>query len=304
MDLQTIIYSKYGIGFTYWLGRILPPPAGRAVANGIAWFITSRKRNMQVRAVRANQWIVSHKTMEGRKLENQVHEVFEHSAQCLYEMFHYYRDPAALMKKVRLSPRIFDVVERCLETKKGIVLVGPHLSNFDLAIQAALHCFSQSGLKGLALSPPQPPSSYQRQNQLRNHDGLDVVPFSVTALRRAAECLSSGGIVITGVDRPITSQKYPVRFFGESATLPVTHVQLALNANVPVVIITCHMEPDGSYCVEASEEIPMQPDPDHQIELTRNAEAILSRVEASICEYSNQWLMFFPVWSQALDQMP
>jgi lauroyl/myristoyl acyltransferase len=86
--------------------------------------------------------------------------------------------------------------------------------------------------------------------------------------------------------------------------LPVAHVQLALNSGVPAIVIACHMRPDGTYLVDASEEIPMRAMPDRTAEVTRNTEAILEKLEALIRENPNQWLMYYPVWPLALEAMP
>jgi lauroyl/myristoyl acyltransferase len=282
------------------LGRTLPPPAGRIIAYSLARFIASRRNNPQVRAVRANQWVVHDRTLDGPELDRAVLAVFKHSGQCIYDMYHYYQDPSALKKKVELSPRVLEVVERSRSRKGRAVLVGPHLSNFDLSLQA----LARQGLETLVLSVPQPPSAYRMQNRLRTLYGMEAVPFSIPALRSATERLRSGGMVLTGVERPIPSHKYPVHFFGQPAMLPVAHVQLALNTGAPAIVIACQMRPDGSYLVDASEEIPMQAMSDRTAEVTRNTEAILEKLEALIRENPGQWLMFYPVWPQALELMP
>ncbi len=300
MDLQTVFTSKFGIDLAMTLGRILPLPAGHLVANTAARIIAWRKQNPQVRAVRANQWVVSKKTKDASNLDQAVRDVYKHSARCIYDMYHYYKNLPLLQKKVKFSDRAIDLIERSQAHKEGAVLVGPHLSNFDLCLQA----LALQGLHVLVLSHPQPPSGYQVQNKLRTQKGMEAVPISIAALRQASDRLRSGGMVLTGIERPIESDKYQVSFFGEPAQLPVTYVQLALKMKVPVFVIAGQMKPDGSYLIDASEELVMQPHPDHHQEIITNAEKILSRLEQLICAHPDQWLMFYPVWPQALEQMP
>jgi lauroyl/myristoyl acyltransferase len=300
INLQRISNSSFGIQFSRLLGRTLPPPAGRLVANRLAWLIASRQHSPQVQAVRANQWVVHDRTLDGPELDRAVLAVFRHGARCIYDMYHYYQDPAGLEKKVELSPRTLEVIERSRSRKTGAVLAGLHLSNFDLSMQA----LARHGLQTLVLSVPHPPSSYRLQNRQRTLYGMEALPFSVTALRRATERLKAGGTIMTGVERPIPSHKYPAHFFGQPAMLPVAHVQLALNTGVPAIVIACHMRPDGTYLVDASEEIRMRAMPDRMAEVTRNTEAILERLEALIREYPDQWLMYYPVWPAASGEMP
>ena len=300
INQESILNSSYGLRLAQILGRTLPPPAGRLLAKRAARIIAGRRNSAQVRAVRANQWVAQGQTLDGPALDQAVLAVFSHGGQCIYDMYHYYHNPLALQNKVVLSPRTLEVIERSRSRKAPAVLAGPHLSNFDLVLQV----LGRQGLEALVLSVPQPPSGYRMQNRQRTQYGMEALPYSVTALRRATERLKSGGMVLTGVERPIPSHKYPVHFFGLPAMLPVTHVPLALNAGAPAIIIACHMRPDGSYLVDASEDIPMRAMPDRSAEITRNTEAILERLEALIRENPTQWLMYYPVWPQVLEQMP
>ena len=302
ISLQRISNSSFGIRFSRLLGRSLSPAAGRLVADSLSGLIAARRSNPQVRAVRANQWVVQDRVLDSRQLDQAVRAVFRHAAQCIYDMYHYYQDLPGLEKKVELSPRVLEVIQRSRSHshKAGVVLATLHLSNFDLGLQA----LARHGLETLVLSIPEPPSGYRMQNQMRTLKGVEALPFSGTALHLASERLKSGGTILTGVERPIPNHKYPVHFFGLPAMLPVAHVQLALNAAVPAIVIDCHMHPDGTYLVDASEEIPMRAMPDRTAEVTRNAEAILERLEALIRQNPTQWLMYYPIWPPVLEAVP
>jgi phosphatidylinositol dimannoside acyltransferase len=297
---QRVSNSSFGIYFSRFVGRTLPPTLGHLVATSLARAIVCQHDSSQVRAVRANQWVAQNQALNRPQLNRAVQAVFRHGGRCIYEMYHYYQNPAGLAKKVELSPRALEVIERGRSRRGGMVLASLHLSNFDLGLQA----LAQTGLEALVLTIPQPPSGYQMQNQQRTLKGIEAIPFSFSTLFRAAEHLKSGRMVLTGVERPVFSQKYPVRFFGRPALLPVAHVQLALLTRVPVVVIACHMRPNGTYLVDASEEIAMRALPDRAAETARNAEAVLEQLEALIRAYPSQWLMYYPVWPETLEEMP
>jgi phosphatidylinositol dimannoside acyltransferase len=112
--------------------------------------------------------------------------------------------------------------------------------------------------------------------------------------------------VLTGIDRPLPNgdSKYRAHFFGRLASLPVFHIRLALKHKLPIVVLGACRQPDGRYCVWASEPIAMQPDADLVQETVSNAERILAVISGYIRRAPDQWAMYYPVWPEALDQMP
>jgi phosphatidylinositol dimannoside acyltransferase len=300
MNLKAVINSKWGMRLVEVIGTIFPPSLGHIFSDVMVRWIISHPNNPQVRAVRTNQWVIHGKGSDQAYVDCATRAVFQHSGRCLYDMYHYYNNPSGLNKKVELSQDTFEYIERSRKEKYGVLVVGPHLSNFDLCIRT----LGFNGMQALVLSYPNPSSSYQMQNELRTMNNMEAIPLTISALRKAMERLKSGGIVLTGVERPIEKPKYTINFFGEPAALPVTHVQLALNARVPVIIIAGHMRPDGTYYIETTEELKLRPNIDHKLEITRNAEMILERLEAIISLYPQQWLMLYPVWPQLLELAP
>jgi KDO2-lipid IV(A) lauroyltransferase len=183
--------------------------------------------------------------------------------------------------------------------RRGIVIVGIHLSNFDLALQAA----GTMGLNVQVLSAAQPGSGYRWQNELRRQSGLTITPASVKAVRQALERLQAGKSILTGIDRPIFESKFHPRFFGRPASLPLHHIYLALKAKAPIYLFAAMLDSDGVYRINASEPIQMRPYSNRDTELIRNAEAVLEVAECYIRRAPQQWSMFFPVWPNALKEI-
>ena len=232
-------------------------------------------------------------------LKRVTRATFRHTARCLYDFYHNLDEPAAIQRMVRFSPEFERSEALIRQGGDGKLFVCPHLSNSDLVGQAL-------GLRGLdiqVLSYPQPSGGYRWQNRIRRNAGLYMTPTSVSALRQAEEKLRAGGIVLTGLDRPISGSKYLPRFFGRPASLPVTHVRLALKVGIPITVIACQMQPDGSYCLLASDPIPMEPHADLMQETLQNAEALLRVVEGWIQRTPDQWAMFYPVWPEVINEL-
>ncbi len=91
-------------------------------------------------------------------------------------------------------------------------------------------------------------------------------------------------------------------FFGRESTLPVSHVQMALKADVPVVVVSMKTLPDGHYCFQASDPILMRRFKDPNEEVLWNAEQILKEIEPIIRWDVKQWSMFYPVWPDKMHQ--
>jgi len=116
--------------------------------------------------------------------------------------------------------------------------------------------------------------------------------------------LKSGGTLLTAVDRPMPESKYKFRFFDHPASLPVHHIQMALNANVPIIVFAIILKPDNRIHFSASELIEMRHYPSRRDRIVKNAEYVLSIVEDFISLAPNQWAMFHPVWPDLLETVP
>lgn len=300
VDLQTIINSRLGVGFTLAVGRVTPPGIGYRLADLLARTLASLRRATIVRVVRANQWVVSQGQLSAEELDQAVRETFCHTGHCLYDLYHNLGNLPAMQRLVEFGPRVEEFLARCRDEKRGLVIGGPHLSNFDFAGQAV----AMWGLRFQALSYPQPGSGYRLQNDLRRKAGIDITPASMIAVRQAARRLQEGGFVLTGLDRPDPTSKYHVRFFGRPAALPVLHVYLALKARVPVVVVAAIMQPNGIYRLHVSDPIEMRPYPDRHAEIVNNAERVMEVTADFIRQAPRQWAMFYPVWPEALDEVP
>ncbi len=301
MNLQDALNTRTGIALGVLLSR-MPPSIGYRVADWIADQISSRKKIPAVQAVRANQWVVHKMKASAAELDRLARNTYRNSAHSLYEFWHYLPNKGEVKKMVEFEPSFFQTVNQVKEKGEGLILVLSHMANFDLVGHAAV----LNGLKLHVLSYPQPPSGYRAQNKLRQLEGLELTPMSIEALRMASGTLRSGGIVATGIDRPLLGEdaKYKVRFFGMNAVLPVFHIRLALKHDVPIAVVGGSKKANGKYCVWASEPIKMKPMNDIIQETVSNAETILDIIENDIRYAPDQWAMYYPVWPEVLGREP
>ncbi len=305
MDIQEIINGRIGVGLGYALGRITPPEQGERLAGWVGRVLGGKQDLPMVRAVRANQWIASGKQLSGEALDQAVVDVFRHTALTIYEYYHTLSDHQKLKELVAFPPKLGDIFQEAQKTKRGVIIAGVHVGNFDLVLRAtAEHAVQFEGMRVLALSAQSPGKGYQWQNDLRRQIGIEIVPASLSAMKLAIQHLEEGGVVVTGLDRPIPGAKYTPRFFNLPAPVPVLHVTLAQRTNSPVIITGAMKKSDGAFEVFVSDPFYTKTYPDRRQEIISNAESILEIAADFIRMAPQQWSMFYPVWPEVIDEQP
>ena len=300
IDLQQVINSSFCVRFVSSLAYRLPPKVGYHIAYGFAEQIARQKNSRLVRAIRANQRIISRETLLGEALDKAVCETLRFSAHSLFDLYHYIHDFDATRQRIVFDAS-FDVIARRPEfDRRGLMIAGLHLGNFDLILQ----WLCRNGLRPLVLTIPEPRGGRQIEYEIRKRTGMNLIPASVGAFRQALKHLQRGGMVLTGIDRPIPHPEAFPRFFGCPAALPIHHIFLAIKARVPVIITATTLQPDGKYHVFASDPLEMHSTPDPNMGMLQNAEQVLSVAENFIRQAPQQWLVPLPVWPAVVDQVP
>jgi lauroyl/myristoyl acyltransferase len=299
-DARKIINSPFGLNIAYSIGRFTPNWLGQRITLFAADRISACKDWKMVRAARCNQWVASGEQLGGRALDKAVAENFHSIANSIFDLYHNLDNPAAFLRLIEPHPTAFQLVQRPEFSERGLVVAGVHLSNFDMVFQMG----GLAGIKAIVLTLPELNAGYQKQLDMRMKKGMHILQASVGTFKHAMDHLRAGGMVITGIDRPDESYLYRPTFFGRSAAVPIHHIFLALKAKVPIIVGATLKRPDGKYHFLFSEPIEMQPHPDRHTEIMLNAETILHVAEDIIRHDPSQWAMTFPVWPEAMDQVP
>lgn len=299
-DSRRVINSSFGIRFAAFLANVMPAKLGYTISYFLADRIAEQRTWSLVRAVRANQWVVSGKTLTGAELDEQVRLTFRNTARSIYELHRDIKKAQVVNRLIEEDNALKDLLQRPKYADRGLVVAGLHMSNFDFILQAGFLL----GANALVLTLPEIHGGYQQQFEMRRRTGMDLIPASFSGLKRCIEHLKQGGWVLTGMDRPVNNPPCKPRFFGQPAALPVHHVYLALKAQVPLMIGCALREENGAYRFAVSELIEMQPNLDRDKELLLNAETACQAAEQFIRKAPEQWSMSFPVWPEALDQVP
>ncbi|MHB1318759.1 MAG: lysophospholipid acyltransferase family protein [Anaerolineae bacterium] len=211
-----------------------------------------------------------------------------------FDMFHYRRVRLLQGKLLTYDPDEWRRARAQFQDPRGTIVVGAHIGNFDLAAE----WFVSQGFELQALSLADPGGGTQVVNRFRRQRGLIVTPISVQALREALRRLRSGGVIITGVDRPASYDDPTTVFFGAPAPLPRGHVRLALQTDARVVVAYCSRQANGVYRLHISAPLDMVRTGDREADIALNTRRVLELVEDNIREDPAQWAMLRPVWSR------
>ena len=296
--VQDVINGPAGVSLALSLAQVMPPRQGHWLANRLGRRFAQLRKNPQVKAVEANQSIVGQKRFSEKELQRVTQATFQATARCLYDFYHNFDHPKSILELVEVDPSLLQRIEENRTSKRGMMMASLHFSNFDLALRAGV----MAGLRPQVLSLSQPFVGHRLQNRIRELEGLEITPISFTSLQKALKRLKDGGIVVTGVDRPTQDSRFRPVFFGRQSYLPVGYVQMAIKADVPVVVVSGKTLPDGHYQILASDPIPMRKFTDPNEEVLWNTEEILRVIEQIIRWDPKQWSMFYPVWPDKASQ--
>lgn len=246
------------------------------------------------RNIRLNQFVAQGEKLSRAELVKSSKKILAHAGRCYYDLHHCINQPVALDELVPFTDEMQQFVNFSKE-KQGYMVVAPHLSNFDLVVARLV----RGGFKGKVLSQPNPGSGYLLQNDIRKSYGMDLTPLGSPGVEAAmVTYLKDGGVVATGIDRPLPTRKkkHFVNFFGKPSPLPLGYITTALAADVPIIAVTAYMTPDGKYGFKHSNPILLKKYSNKLDSILLNAEMILQEIETFIRMVPDQWLMYYPVW--------
>lgn len=294
MDLHRLASSQLGVRGGLALGSIIPPQLGYRLSNWTAARLSRKVGSSMVKAVQQNQWVVRGGNLTREELDQSVREVFSHAGHCFIDLYHNLKNPEGIKSLVYYSPQAQAYVRQSQERSQGLFVVAPHISNFDICMLAMAY----HGLQGQVLTYGLPSGGYQIQNNLRAKTGLNITPVDPQVHQQAIENLRNGGFVITAVDRPIRRKAHSLMFFNRLCPLPAGHIRMAMEAQVPILVASASLEPDGFYHIHFSDPIQMVDHPDPTTAIQINGEKILQIIEDRIRRDPGQWLMYYPAWPE------
>jgi len=293
--LQRFLGSRIVTGTGMFLSKYVPAFIGYAGAGLIAGLITWLKPAVYW-IVFANLRQVMGEQADDKMLHRLTRRIFHNNARNTYDLWRLVsRGHEAIRAAFHFPPEARHRIEQALQRGKGVIIAGTHTGNFDLGILAlAAHGLD---VQVLGLAAP-PGGGFYLMDRMRARAGVRLTSIGVSALREAIARLHAGGIVLTGVDRPVGNEEATVEFFGRPALLPTGHVRLALKTDAVILAAGNYRDPRLGHTVRISPPIEMIRTGSAQQDLRINLQRVTAYLEEYIRAWPDQWAMFLPVWPE------
>ena len=276
------------------LGKRLPPRAGYAMARIITGIIDRFRHSSLYRTLYANQSVILGDGATPDRTRRAVRALLDHAGRCSYDFMHTLAGgEEAIPRSITWPAETWDNINRARSLGRGLVLVGAHCSNFNLAILS----FALNHLPVQVLSLSKPVGGFRIMHELRNRGIVEETPIDPSALRAAIQRLRGGGTVVTVADWPLPGSEHErLSFFGKPAPVPNSHVRLAMNSNAVMLPMVCRWTPEQGYFIKTAPHMELELGGDRAADLRHNAQRVLAIFERWIAETPEQWLMYYRVW--------
>ncbi len=298
MNFKTFFSSKIGIKLAIWLSQTLSPQQAETIIKRVVYLISLKRNGPLIRSIRANQSVIRNVDLDSPVLDDAVYQVLFRAARGYYDLYRTLtKEPEMVKERVKFRPELFSLLTQAAAEKRAVVISIIHTSNFDLAATA----FAGSGFDIQMLTYANPTDGHQLQNTFRKSDGYVVTPTSKSALKMALKRLQAGGVVLTGIDRPLPmreEESKQVTFFGRPTSLPTGHIRLAMASNALLVFLYTERIGEGQYLIEMDPPMELVLTGNRKKDIRTNAEKLLAIAEEKIRAKPEEWMIFHPVWPQ------
>lgn len=260
---------------------VLPEPVMRRLGRlgGRIWYLVDPGRRRMVRR---------HMRRLGEPEEKAV-EVFASYGRYWAETF--WARPSRMDRlKSLLTIDGLDNLRRAMAAGKGVVVVLPHLGNWEAA-----------ALIGQMLDLPVVAVAERLANRhitewftaQRAMFGIEIVLTGKRGLvGRLAELLNQGKAVCLLADRDLSGRGIEVEFFGERTTLPGGPAVLARRTGAPLVAVAVYFKPGAGHHGVIGEPIPIP----EQADPAETTQHIADSLEELIRRDPVQWHLLQPNW--------
>lgn len=221
---------------------------------------------------------------------------YAHLARSLAELVRDRRaTPAARAASVRVEN-----VEACLRASalgKGVLIVAPHLGNWEVASTNGLAQFTEFRGRLHVLRRPLAPQWLDRFVTRRfRRAGLGVLPKK-GALDRLLGCLAAGDAVIFLLDQHAGGRDgVIVDFLGSPASTFRSLAIIARATGAPVVPLATWRDADGRHVLRFEEALPFIDCSDANESLRANTRAYNEALERFILRHPEQWFWAHRRW--------
>ncbi|MCZ6544563.1 MAG: hypothetical protein O6913_02525 [Chloroflexi bacterium] len=235
---------------------------------------------------------------EPPELDRATRGVFQETAM-------YYVDTALLPRhepqqllRDRLQVEGLETLQEAVDGGRGVILVGAHLSNPEVAFQALVALEIDAIALVEPLADPRIMSAMRRR---RERWGLPFVGVSMEGVKQAITHLQKGGVVAILTDRDLQGHGVCVPFMSRLARFPTGAVDLALRTDAALVLGWPVREHDLRFRVHFEAADPLLRSDNRANDVRANLANVMRQLESPIAAHCQQWRMFESPWAPCRD---
>ena len=193
-----------------------------------------------------------------------------------------------------ISPEHYDYIKSGVTDGTGVILVLPHLANWD----AAAAWVVSNGWRMVTVAERLKPEGVFRQFvAYREKLGMEVIPLTGgerPPLDVLADRLGQGWIVCLLGDRDLSRRGVDVTFFGGHTRMPAGPAILAIRTGAPLYAVDLSFTPTQTYAVLRPVVPPTEGPLDERVKAT--TQLLADAYAAGIAEHPQDWHMLQKLW--------
>jgi len=275
--------------FTALLG-ILPEPAMRRAGEGLglaAWYIAPARRRLVQRHL-------TRVLGPDAPVKRRSKKMFARYGRYWAEVF--WLRPKRKTGIVEHSEIINgETLQRSKAAGKGIIIVLPHMGNWEMAGAVA----ESIGVPVLAVAESLPnPLITEWFINVRKMVGIDIVLMG-NGRRSTGELirrLRQGGAIALLSDRDLSGRGVPVRFFGEETTMPAGPVSLADKTGAAIHVVGCYFQDGRGHRYVVADPLELPTDGSRADRVAAGVQVFADALEDVIRVAPEDWHLFVPNW--------
>lgn len=269
---------------------VLPESAMRRIGEWLgkgAWYIAPKRRRLVQRHL--------------RRVLGETEPVAERSKEMFARYGRYWAEVFWLRpdRKEEIVAHSEIVNEEALHRSKaggkGIILVLPHMGNWEVAGAVA----ESIGIPVLAAAENLPnPLITDWFVKIRNMVGIDIVLIGrgLRATGALAQRLKEGGTVALLSDRDLSGRGVPVRFFGEETTMPAGPIALADRTGAAVHVVGSYFKEGRGHRYVVADPLDLPESGERDQRIADGVQVFAEVLEGMIRVAPEDWHLFVPNW--------
>ena len=230
-----------------------------------------------------------------KEINKIIKTIFKYEAKNFFEMLNFPKMNNEFLDSIaKLEQNQMDIFNKLLERKKGLLILGGHIGNWELIAAGIARNYNLNVIaKKIYIE--------ELNNMLvkyRNMKNVKVILRSESSsARKMLKALRNNEIIAMLIDQDTSVQSVFVDFFGMPASTPLGLASIALKTGTPVIMASDKRLPGYKHQFIISDEIvPPETTGDFDTDVKNFTAKLTKCLEDFIRENPEQWVWFHERW--------